>query len=108
MEGVMSTLENLPDFVSVERAAEILSVSEKTIRNWIKSGDLPAFEAGPKLIRIHILDIRAFCKPGGWSARSISRSSLTAKARQAKKSTLETDGEPIGACVGGDDQDVAA
>jgi excisionase family DNA binding protein len=85
MEGVMSTFNNHPDFVSVERAAEMLSVSTKTIRNWIKSGDLPAFEAGPKLLRISVLDIRAFCKPvsrANWKPRVTSRTDLTAKTRE--------------------------
>jgi excisionase family DNA binding protein len=91
MEGVMSTFNKQPDFVSIERAAEMLSVSTKTIRNWIKSGDLPAFETGPKLIRINVLDIRAFCRPArnlNWNKHHKSRSDMTSKARAAYGDSL--------------------
>jgi|GEM_PF-1320140 len=83
-----------PDFVSVERAAEMLSVSTKTIRNWIKSGELPAFETGPKLIRISVLDIRAFCKPARsltWRKIDNPRSHLTRKARNKHENDLVLD-----------------
>lgn len=80
----MSNLESNPDFVSVDKAAERLSVSTKTIRNWIKSGRLPAYETGPKLIRISVLDLRAFCKPArqvNWTPVDTDRSKLMHKAR---------------------------
>jgi excisionase family DNA binding protein len=83
----MSTFNQQHNFVSVDQAAEMLAVSTKTIRNWIKSGELPAFEAGPKLIRINLLDLRAFCKPSLASTiqdRVARRSGLTAKARSAR------------------------
>jgi excisionase family DNA binding protein len=84
MEGIMSNLESNPDYVSVETAAESLSVSTKTIRNWIKSGKLPAYETGPKLIRINVLDLRAFCKPArqaNWTQIVDERSKLMDAAR---------------------------
>ncbi len=80
----MSNLETNPDFVSVDTAAESLSVSTKTIRNWIKSGRLPAYETGPKLIRINVLELRAFCKPAqqvNWSPVVNDRSKLMHSAR---------------------------
>lgn len=80
----MSTFETHPDFVSVEKAAEALSVSTKTIRSHIKSGKLPAYEIGPKLIRINVLDLRAFCRPLATSKaveNGKTRSELTAAAR---------------------------
>lgn len=82
----MSNLESNPDFVSVDKAAERLSVSTKTIRNWIKSGALPAYETGPKLIRISVLDLRAFCKPArqvNWTPVDTHRSKLMDKARMS-------------------------
>lgn len=83
----MSNLESNPDFVSQNKAAEIYSVSPRTISNWIKSGKLPAYEAGPKLIRISVLDLRAFCKPAHLSKfgpLTDDRSALTASARKTK------------------------
>jgi excisionase family DNA binding protein len=82
----MSKLESNPDFVSVATAAESLSVSTKTIRNWIKAGKLPAYETGPKLIRINVLDLRAFCKPArqvNWTPIVDDRSKLMHSARMS-------------------------
>ncbi len=82
----MSNLESNPDYVSVDAAAEKLSVSSKTIRNWIRSGQLPAYETGPKLIRINVLDLRAFCKPArqvNWALIGDDRSKLTESARKS-------------------------
>jgi excisionase family DNA binding protein len=84
MEVILSTFEKHPDFVSVEKAAEALSVSTKTIRSHIKSGKLPAYEVGPKLIRINVLDLRAFCKPLAITKAlevGKTRSEMTAAAR---------------------------
>ena len=81
----MSNLKSNPDFISVEEAAESLSVCSKTIRNWIKSGKLPAYETGPKLIRISVLDLRAFCKPArqvNWQPVKSNRSTMTEAARK--------------------------
>lgn len=81
----MSNLESNPDYVSVDAAAESLSVSTKTIRNWIKTGKLPAYEAGPKLIRINVLELRAFCKPArltSWTPIVDERSKLMDSARK--------------------------
>jgi len=80
----MSNLDSNPDYVSVDTAAESLSVSTKTIRNWIKSGKLPAYETGPKLIRINVLDLRAFCKPAhqaNWKQAVDGRSNSMKPAR---------------------------
>lgn len=78
---------NHPQYVSIDEAAKILSVSTRTIRNWIESGGLPAIEAGPKLLRIDVLDLRAFCRPtlaAKSGASRPSRSSMTRSAREAK------------------------
>ncbi|MEY1676474.1 helix-turn-helix domain-containing protein [Gordonia sp. ABKF26] len=39
-------------FVSIQQAADHLSVSPKTVRRWIGDGRLTAHRAGPRLIRI--------------------------------------------------------
>jgi excisionase family DNA binding protein len=81
----MSNLESNPDFVSVEVAAASRSVCTKTIRNWIKSGKLPAYEMGPKLIRISVLDLKAFAKPArqdNWASLNADRSAMTESARK--------------------------
>jgi excisionase family DNA binding protein len=40
--------------VSIREAADHLSVSKDTIRRRIASGELTAFRAGPKLIRVDL------------------------------------------------------
>jgi excisionase family DNA binding protein len=52
-----------PDLVSIERAAQFLSVTTRTVRQWIKTGDLPAKRLGKRMIRIDFEDLRLFCKP---------------------------------------------
>ena len=41
-----------PEALSVQAAAVLLSVSEKTIRRRIKAGEIEAVRIGPKLLRI--------------------------------------------------------
>lgn len=43
-------------FLTIQEAAEKLKVSERTIRRWIKQGNLPAFKIG-KTVRILEKDI---------------------------------------------------
>jgi excisionase family DNA binding protein len=52
-----------PDLVSIERAAEFLGVTTRTIRQWISTGELPASRLGKRVIRIDYEDLRDFCKP---------------------------------------------
>jgi len=52
-----------PDLVSIERAAEFLSVTTRTVRKWISTGELPAKRLGKRTIRIDFEDLRIFCKP---------------------------------------------
>jgi excisionase family DNA binding protein len=58
-----SLFMSTPDLVSIERAAEFLGVTTRTVRLWISSGELPALRLGKRLIRIDYEDLRNFCKP---------------------------------------------
>jgi excisionase family DNA binding protein len=51
--------ETASDLLSVHQAAEALSVSERTVRSWISSGQLPAIQpAGPNhAIRVDRRDL---------------------------------------------------
>lgn len=44
-------LENYPPVLSVEEVAEILSITPKTVRNLIKSGEIKGIKVG-RLVRI--------------------------------------------------------
>lgn len=45
-------MKELPEAVSVQKAAEILGVNPMTIRRWIKASYIRASRVGPRLIRI--------------------------------------------------------
>ena len=46
-------------YVSLEEAAESMSVSVRTIRRWIAAGTLPAYRCGTRAIRIKLDDLEA-------------------------------------------------
>lgn len=48
-----------PTWISIARAAEILSCSTKTVRRKISSGELPARRIGARMIRIDAADLDA-------------------------------------------------
>jgi excisionase family DNA binding protein len=58
-----------PAATSIAGAAELLGVSEQTIRRRIADGTLPAERIGPRLIRIRIADLDALGRPIGPGAR---------------------------------------
>jgi len=48
-----------PVYLSLEEAAQYMSVSVKTIRRWIAAGTLPAYRCGKRAIRIMVEDLEA-------------------------------------------------
>ena len=48
-----------PVYLSLEEAAECMSVSVKTIRRWIAAGTLPAYRCGKRALRIKAEDLEA-------------------------------------------------
>ncbi len=54
--------------VSIIEAAEYLGVSERTIRNWIATGILPAYRYGPRVVRIDPGDLDALGRRTGGAA----------------------------------------
>ena len=55
----MSTIEitKTDAFISLGKAAEMLSISVRTLRRRIASGELPAFRSGRRIIRIRVADV---------------------------------------------------
>ena len=49
--------------LTVHQAADALAVSPNTVRNLIRSDELPAVRVGPRLVRIKQGDLDAFLKP---------------------------------------------
>lgn len=52
-----------PEFVSLRDAAFTLSVSVKTVRQWIAAGDLRAYRRGKRIIRVRAEDLELLMKP---------------------------------------------
>ena len=55
----MAERRAIPVYLSLEEAAEAMSVSVKTIRRWIAAGTLPAYRCGKRAIRIKLEDLEA-------------------------------------------------
>ena len=55
----MAERRAVPVYLSLEDAAEVMSVSVKTIRRWIAAGTLPAYRCGKRAIRIRLEDLQA-------------------------------------------------
>lgn len=51
------TTKQLPVYLSLEEAAEVLSLSVKTIRRRIADGTIPAYQCGNRSIRIRLEDL---------------------------------------------------
>lgn len=49
----------LPVYLSVDEAAQVMSVSAKTIRRRISDGTIPANQCGRRIIRIRLDDLEA-------------------------------------------------
>jgi excisionase family DNA binding protein len=50
----------MEEVYTVPEVAQNLKVSERTVRNWIESGELPAFPIGKHGYRISKADLQAF------------------------------------------------
>ena len=51
--------KTLPVYLSLEQAAEVMSLSVKTIRRRIADGTIPAYQCGRRPIRIRLNDLEA-------------------------------------------------
>jgi excisionase family DNA binding protein len=49
----------LPVYLSIEEAAEVMSLSTKTIRRRISDGSIPAYRCGRRNIRIRLDELEA-------------------------------------------------
>lgn len=50
----------MEEVYTVQEVAQNLKVSERTVRNWIDRGELPAFPIGKRGYRISKADLQAF------------------------------------------------
>lgn len=55
----MSKRPTIPVYLSLDEAADCMSVSVKTIRRWIAAGTVPAYRCGKRAIRIKLEDLEA-------------------------------------------------
>ena len=56
----MSTIDSTKPgaFISLTKAAEMLSISVPTLRRRIAAGELPAFRSGRRIIRVRVSDLQ--------------------------------------------------
>ena len=55
--------KTLPVYLSLEEAAEVMSLSVKTIRRRIADGTIPAYQCGRRPIRIRLDDLEDALRP---------------------------------------------
>lgn len=55
----MPRRQDLPVYVSLEEAAEMLSLSTRTIRRRISDGTIPAYQCGRRSIRVRLEDLES-------------------------------------------------
>jgi excisionase family DNA binding protein len=55
----MSQNKNLPTYLSLDEAAEMLSVSVKTLRRRISEGSLPGYRCGRRHIRVRLDELES-------------------------------------------------
>lgn len=57
-----------PVFLTIDEVAAACRVTDRTVRNWINSGRLPAYKFGPQAVRIAVDDLTAMITPRRRSA----------------------------------------
>lgn len=55
----MTKKKELPTYLSLEEASEIMSLSTRTIRRRISDGTIPAYQCGKRPIRIRLDELEA-------------------------------------------------
>lgn len=55
--------EDLPRFITLDEAADVLSLDEKTIRRYIANGELAGYRIGPRALRVTLAEVLALVKP---------------------------------------------
>ena len=55
----MARKRDLPVYVSLEEAADMMSLSTRTIRRRISDGTIPAYQCGRRSIRIRVDELEA-------------------------------------------------
>ncbi len=55
----MARKRELPVYVSLDEAAEMMSLSTRTIRRRISDGTIPAYQCGRRSIRIRVDELEA-------------------------------------------------
>ena len=55
----MTRKRDLPAYLSLEEAAEVMSLSTRTIRRRISDGTIPAYHCGRRAIRVRLDELEA-------------------------------------------------
>ncbi len=55
----MARKKELPIYLSLEEAAEVMSLSTRTIRRRISDGTIPAYNCGRRAIRVRLDELEA-------------------------------------------------
>lgn len=59
----VATTSEAAGLVTIQEAAKTVSVTERTVRNWIRDGLLTGYRFGPKIIRIERSELLGLATP---------------------------------------------
>ena len=65
MSETTATPAGLPRYVLTTAAAKLVGMNSATIREWIRTGRLPAYRVGGRVTRIAVADLMALFTPLG-------------------------------------------
>ncbi len=77
-------VERAPQFMDAKAAGEVLGVTDKTIREWVRAGRLPGHWAG-RLLRIERSELDQFMKTGLPSGQTASIEKLADAALRRRR-----------------------
>jgi excisionase family DNA binding protein len=54
-----------PDLISLQAAADLLGVHNRTVRRWITIGRIRGWRLGPRLLRVELSEVLGQVQPDG-------------------------------------------
>lgn len=84
----------MSSYLTIQEVKDLLNVSERTVRRWISSGELPALKMG-RSVRIRQEDIHPQTqKPSPKQKNRETQFAILEKTRQLRKEIQEQHGQP--------------
>lgn len=70
-----------PAWLAQAEAAEYLGITDRTLRRWVASGQLPAYRLGVRLLRFKQSDLDALLQPVPTAGRPLTAPAAAGRSR---------------------------